>query len=147
MTYSEKLKDPRWQKRRLEIFNRDKFACRKCGDEKTTLAVHHLYYERGKEPWDYPADALVTLCEPCHNDEFEAKDVDRELLITLKKCGAFQDEILTLSHLFKRPMTPGEWYLVLRRFELIMFSAYKPGGFIDLEAWLDGPPQPDSLNT
>lgn len=42
--YSEKLKDPRWQKKRLEILNRDEFACRFCGDNKSTLNVHHISY-------------------------------------------------------------------------------------------------------
>jgi len=30
------------------------------------LNVHHNYYIRGKKPWEYPDDALVTLCEDCH---------------------------------------------------------------------------------
>jgi hypothetical protein len=59
-----KLRDPRWQKRRLEIYNRDNFACTKCGDTKTTLAVHHLYYVGN--PWDAPDNALKTVCEDCH---------------------------------------------------------------------------------
>jgi 5-methylcytosine-specific restriction endonuclease McrA len=31
-TYSELLKSPKWQKKRLEIMSRDKFTCKKCGD-------------------------------------------------------------------------------------------------------------------
>lgn len=30
------------------------------------LNIHHNYYIRGKKPWEYPNDALVTLCEDCH---------------------------------------------------------------------------------
>ena len=51
---------------RLEIMERDEFACQLCHDDKSTLNVHHHYYEKGKEPWDYPSDALATLCEGCH---------------------------------------------------------------------------------
>lgn len=65
-SYADKLKDPRWQKRRLEIMQRDKFHCRRCGDGTTTLNVHHLIYDKGKSPWDYPDDLLVTLCGACH---------------------------------------------------------------------------------
>jgi hypothetical protein len=65
-TYTEKLKDPRWQKKRLEIMQADGFRCRKCRDDKSTLNVHHLIYEKGKSPWDYPRAMLVTLCETCH---------------------------------------------------------------------------------
>ena len=65
-TYAEKLKDPRWQKKRLEILERDKFACRYCADKEKTLHVHHVYYEKGKSPWEYEGDMLLTLCERCH---------------------------------------------------------------------------------
>jgi hypothetical protein len=39
MTYSEKLKDPRWQKKRLEVMKRDDFKCKLCNDETTTLQI------------------------------------------------------------------------------------------------------------
>lgn len=32
MTYSQKLRDPRWQKKRLEILERDSFTCQHCHD-------------------------------------------------------------------------------------------------------------------
>lgn len=63
-SYSEKLKDPRWQKRRLFIFERDQWACQCCGDKETSLNVHHKKYVG--DPWESPEDQLVTLCEDCH---------------------------------------------------------------------------------
>lgn len=66
MTYAEKLKDPRWQKKRLEIMQRDEWECRGCHDKNNTLNVHHLKYINSNEPWDYPDDLLITLCEECH---------------------------------------------------------------------------------
>jgi hypothetical protein len=71
MKYSDKLKDPRWQKKRLEIFERDGWACCNCGDKESMLAVHHLRYIPEREPWDYPSDILMTLCEDCHSIEYE----------------------------------------------------------------------------
>lgn len=65
-TYAEKLRDPRWQKKRLEIMKRDEFSCNGCGDAESTLNVHHHYYEKGKMPWEYPDSAFSTLCENCH---------------------------------------------------------------------------------
>jgi 5-methylcytosine-specific restriction endonuclease McrA len=79
-TYYEMLKDERWQNRRLEIFNRDKFICRRCGYESSYedfagendevrefyLEVHHIKYIYGLKPWEYPENLLVTLCENCH---------------------------------------------------------------------------------
>lgn len=76
-TYSEKLKDPRWQKRRLEIFKRDQFMCQRCFSEKNTLNVHHLVYRRGVEPWDADHRDLLTLCSYCH-EVAEDKEVLRE---------------------------------------------------------------------
>ena len=65
MTYSEKLKDPRWQRKRLEILERDHFACRDCLATDRTLHVHHCHYEKC-DPWDARNDVLLTLCEQCH---------------------------------------------------------------------------------
>lgn len=70
-TYSEKLKDPRWQKKRLEVMQRDDFQCTQCGDAGSTLAVHHLYYVSGRHPWQYPAWSLQTLCKDCHQNEHD----------------------------------------------------------------------------
>lgn len=65
-TYSEKLKDPRWQRKRLEIMERDSFKCVKCGSDKTELQVHHKTYKSGAEPWEYPDDNFETMCVNCH---------------------------------------------------------------------------------
>ena len=72
--YSDKFKDGRWQKKRLEIMERDKFTCRSCGakgDDGATLNVHHAWYEKGKSPWEYPQQALVTWCQDCHKHRHE----------------------------------------------------------------------------
>jgi 5-methylcytosine-specific restriction endonuclease McrA len=74
MTYYEKLKDPRWQKKRLEILNRDGFKCTLCGEEQITLHVHHKVYEYGKNPWEYNNSVFTTLCETCHEMEGDFKD-------------------------------------------------------------------------
>lgn len=72
--YSEKLRDPRWQKKRLKILNRDDWACQCCFNEKETLHVHHMTYIKKQEPWDSDSINLITICETCHtkihsNDE------------------------------------------------------------------------------
>lgn len=65
-SYADKLRDPRWQKRRLEIMQRDKFRCVECSDDKNMLHVHHTRYLKNTDPWDYPNCLLTTLCESCH---------------------------------------------------------------------------------
>ena len=63
-TYQEKLMDPRWQKKRLEIFSRDKWKCTKCGRDDLELHVHHLRYDG--EPWQTKDENFKTLCHQCH---------------------------------------------------------------------------------
>ena len=68
-SYSSMLRDARWQRKRLEIMERDDFKCRACGRDENagiTFNVHHAYYEKGKKPWEYDSDMLVTLCSECH---------------------------------------------------------------------------------
>ncbi len=65
-TYAEKLRDPRWQKKRLKVLNRDEWECQLWTKHKGMKIVHHKYYLKGKEPWQYPMKALITLCENCN---------------------------------------------------------------------------------
>jgi len=65
-TYAEKLKHPNWQRKRLEILQRAKFTCEGCGTDEKTLHVHHAYYEKGLDPWEYPDVSLHVLCDECH---------------------------------------------------------------------------------
>ena len=68
--YAVKLRDPRWQKLRLEVLQRDNWTCQVCGDTETTLHVHHgAYY--GDDPWDTPPTLLFCICSECHEKEHE----------------------------------------------------------------------------
>ena len=94
--YAEKFKDVRWQKKRLEIFDRDGWRCVKCGDDENTLHVHHRYYDWGKYPWMYENDSLVTLCAECHEGESElmkSAEVRLERAIRMNFLGADADMI------------------------------------------------------
>jgi 5-methylcytosine-specific restriction endonuclease McrA len=64
--YSQMLRDPRWQRKRLEVMKRAEFCCEACGDKSEELNVHHKYYDRGVAPWDYPVSAYQCLCCSCH---------------------------------------------------------------------------------
>ena len=88
MKYADKLKDPRWQKKRLKILERDNWTCRGCSDAKNTLAVHHLKYFPDKEPWECPDKFLLTLCEECHRQEREHRPfVEQAMLEFLQENG------------------------------------------------------------
>lgn len=68
MNYLEKLKSPKWQKKRLEILERDNFSCRCCGNSESSLHVHHTKYIVNTDPWEYENESLITLCENCHSE-------------------------------------------------------------------------------
>lgn len=71
-TYAEKLRDPRWQKKRLKILERDQWTCQCCASAEINLQVHHLKYTNGN-PWDIADKYLVTLCEECHEKVSKSK--------------------------------------------------------------------------
>jgi hypothetical protein len=95
--YLEKLKDPRWQKLRLEVFQRDVFCCRQCGSESNTLCVHHRRYLKGNEPWEYPLELLITLCEECHVQETEQMPISFNTLLMACKDRLFSSDVHQLA--------------------------------------------------
>ena len=96
MTYAEKLKDPRWQKKRLEIMQRDEFSCQICKSKEKTLHIHHIAYEFGVEPWDYEDINFKTLCETCHKDEEFCKPYVKAGPRLLQESGYTNAELLII---------------------------------------------------
>lgn len=86
------FKHPEWQKKRLQILDRDDFACVRCGDDQQMLHVHHTFYwdkEDEVPPWDYDNYTLITLCESCHKDEHKELDVAKRSLMTSLGANGF----------------------------------------------------------
>lgn len=73
-SYAQKLRDPRWQKRRLEILEAANWKCEDCGDGSLELQVHHTVYARGWQPWDYDARLLIAVCAVCHAARQQAEE-------------------------------------------------------------------------
>lgn len=71
ISYAEKLRDRRWQQKRLEILKRDNFCCQfpHCDSTTSMLDVHHKAYIRNSNPWEYPDYCLITLCQQHHEYE------------------------------------------------------------------------------
>jgi hypothetical protein len=86
--YLEKLKDPRWQKLRLRVFEREGFKCQCCDNDKETLHVHHLIYSKG-EPWEAPIETLECLCESCHEFREDFNRLGQRSTIPTRFCHAF----------------------------------------------------------
>jgi len=72
--YQQKLDDPRWQKKRLEVFERAGWKCEECGGNSTQLHAHHKYYVAKRDPWEYQIQAFSCLCAACHKSETETHD-------------------------------------------------------------------------
>jgi hypothetical protein len=68
ISYSERLKSPHWQRRRLEILSRANFRCEMCESTEKTLHVHHKLYRKGAMPWEYEDHELQALCADCHEN-------------------------------------------------------------------------------
>lgn len=89
-TYADKLKDPRWQKKRVHVLQRDEFTCQDCGGTRDTLHVHHCAYT-GMDPWDAPLNILLTLCDGCHERrqelENDAHTILGQIMARLKSDG------------------------------------------------------------
>lgn len=69
-SYSDLLNTEEWRNKRLKIIKRDNYRCIYCGN-RFHLHVHHKYYSAYPngilvDPWNYPDDALITLCAYCH---------------------------------------------------------------------------------
>lgn len=83
-SYSEKFKDPRWQKKRLEVLNEHNFECQSCGDTGKQLHVHHPAYKKGAEPWEYKSCELMCLCGDCHAEEHYCIEIVTTILNEIK---------------------------------------------------------------
>ena len=102
--YAEQYKNPKWQKLRLKILDRDGWACQKCFDDESQLQVHHRRYVYGKKVWDYPIKELITLCNNCHEEEKELIKESVEELITTLKISFFANEINSLHEIISHAL-------------------------------------------
>lgn len=79
-SYLEQLRDPRWQRKRLQVLDAAGWRCIRCAATQRTLHVHHREY-RNVAVWEYELSELEALCDACHhkahgclrgNDRFDA---------------------------------------------------------------------------
>lgn len=93
--YLDQIKSPKWQKRRLDILNRDDFTCQMCGSKDKTLHVHHTIYIPKRKIWEYSDKQLITLCEDCYNKEhFEYAEFVNQIITNMRYYGFTNKEIM-----------------------------------------------------
>lgn len=107
-TYSEKLQDPRWQKKRLEILERDCWQCVYCQDKESTLHVHHLKYKGA--PYEADNADLETVCKYCHRLIEYYKNFEGVKFIRYNCCEGklFFVTVKDDNHIFFTIITPDE---------------------------------------
>jgi hypothetical protein len=119
-SYAEKLKDPRWQKKRLESLELADWECSVCQSKESTLHVHHHQYLKGREPWEYESDQLEVLCEDCHKEEHEEHDVLIDVISRLpidgikwidrKKAAYLIAGVLGLENFYPEDILQKSWF-------------------------------------
>lgn len=72
-SYSERLKDPRWAEFRQRCYGvlvdeyTEEMMCgfcyAPCGE---SFHLHHKFYVKGREPWEYEPEDMKFLCGKCH---------------------------------------------------------------------------------
>lgn len=98
MTYAEKLRDPRWQRRKSEVQRKADFTCEDCGSKTATLEVHHCLYIIGREPWEYDDDLLMLVCRECHPRRQELEDQARyAIALTMRRMSIYDLERFVLD--------------------------------------------------
>ena len=90
-TYKDMLQSPKWQKKRLEVFDQKGFKCEQCGEKEEQLAIHHKYYKKNHKPWEYEDDAYMVLCKSCHEKVHNAKKIvltvkEAEIIMVIREC-------------------------------------------------------------
>lgn len=72
LTYGEKLRDVRWKRRRDDLLRRSNYTCCECLEPLTSgemdLQVHHVVYITARDPWDYPDELLLVVCDQHHRE-------------------------------------------------------------------------------
>ena len=72
LSYADKLRDVRWKRRRDDLLRQANYTCCECGQplESGTmdLQVHHVVYITALDPWDYPDELLVVVCDWHHKE-------------------------------------------------------------------------------
>jgi hypothetical protein len=106
MTYAQQIKDPRWQKKRLEVLELQGFKCQECDATDQELHVHHPFYKRGAMIWEYDTgEELMCLCQKCHKN---AHAIDEELKKSLSILS-YNHKLRILGYVdgFQRPPRVG----------------------------------------
>lgn len=117
--YFKLLDNPLWIKFRHIVLSKHNNKCDKCGSKKY-LSIHHPYYKKGADPWDYKPEEVEVLCKRCHyhhhfgttNDIKNPSDSMKHRMFIIKRLSKEYDglEIGKLRDDFKKEFPNAEMY-------------------------------------
>ena len=84
--YQRKLKDPRWLNRLASLIRSASGRCSECSaphSDQQPLVAHHHFYDRGRNPWDYPDYAFKVLCPQCSAKRQAAERVIKKAAVLI----------------------------------------------------------------
>ena len=94
--YDIYLQSPAWKGKREQAMNRDDHRCASCNN--SAEVVHHKTYDNiGKEP----LDDLTSLCDRCHEEFHESREVDNDLSAISAAIGEVEYADPTESDIFQ----------------------------------------------
>lgn len=78
MTYRQKLACPEWKEFSHKIKVEAGWKCEECGESQgpdCNLEVHHVHYETGRLPWEYPRALVMAVCPRCHEERQHTEQI------------------------------------------------------------------------
>ena len=134
VNYAQKRRDVRWKRRRDDLLRQRNYTCCECDQPLTTgtmdLQVHHVVYISGLDPWDYPDELLLVVCDQHHQ---ERAALEQAIYVEVGKHLATRD----IPELQRQP--------VYAFFEDDPLLAHLPGWMQDLLSYPLNQPEPVTI--
>lgn len=86
-----RYRDPRWQKKRLELLERAGWKCEICGASEKELHAHHVIYRKDTAPWEYEDYEYRVLCDKHH------LEIEEQVKPAVLAMGTWMDPLVTME--------------------------------------------------
>ena len=87
--YLIRLQDPKWKEKADQIRVQRKHTCECCGTKNAAMQIHHIYYQKGLDPWGYDDECYSCLCPKCHRIVHAENKKVSSLLSYAAICNSF----------------------------------------------------------
>lgn len=101
-----------WQLFRKKVLKLHNYKCDNCGSTER-LQIHHPYYEKNHDYWEYPIEDMKVLCQKCHyhvhffHKEDKSNALEKRMYIIKAISLAHPMDISRLKHLYSKEFKDG----------------------------------------